>query len=172
MTTATLRATQPEDLPAITDIYGIEVSQGIASFEEQTPTLAEMTDRWHSLTDQGYPHRVATLNGAVMGYAYASSHRPRAAYRHTVESSIYLAGAARGQGIGKALMADLIAQCEVGPWTQMIAVIGNSANTTSIGLHRSVGFRMVGTFTDVGFKHGQWVDTVLMQRVLLAKAPG
>jgi L-amino acid N-acyltransferase YncA len=160
------RDTEPADLAAITAIYGAEVTHGLASFEEVAPDLAEMTRRWRGLTGEGYPHRVCTDGDRVLGYAYASAYRPRPAYRRSVESTIYLAADARGQGIGRRLLADLVQRCEAGPWRQMIAVIGDSGNLASIGLHQSMGFRLVGTLTDVGFKHGRWVDTVLMQRAL------
>ena len=104
--------------------------------------------------------------GKPAGYSYAGTYRPRPAYRHTVENSVYIDDAMRGRGIGKALLVELIERCTRGPWQQMLAVIGNSANQGSIALHRSCGFRMVGTLERVGFKHGQWVDTVLMQRSL------
>ncbi|SMY07346.1 GNAT family N-acetyltransferase [Flavimaricola marinus] len=165
-----IRTTLEADLPEITEIYAAEVLHHVATFEEVPPTTAEMTERWRTILGQGYPHRVAVLDGRVLGYAYASVYRTRPAYRHTVEGSIYLAPDARGRGVGKALLADLLRECEAGPWQQMVAVIGDSANAASIGLHKSQGFRMVGTLEAVGFKHGRWVDTVLMQRALTPAA--
>jgi phosphinothricin acetyltransferase len=102
----------------------------------------------------------------VLGYAYAGGYRARPAYRHTIEDSVYVAGNAVGQGVGRALLGELIARCEKGPWRQMIAVIGDSANVGSIALHASLGFRAAGTLQSVGFKLGRWTDSVLMQRPL------
>jgi phosphinothricin acetyltransferase len=109
---------------------------------------------------------VGELEGRVVGYSYATSYRPRAAYRYTIENSVYVEDGLSGRGIGKALLLELIARCQSGPWRQMLAVIGNRENHGSISLHRSCGFRFVGVLQAVGRKHGQWVDTVLMQRSL------
>jgi phosphinothricin acetyltransferase len=112
------------------------------------------------------PYLVAELDGRLAGYAYASAYRPRSAYRHTIEDSVYVAEGSGRSGIGFALLTALIERCERGPWRQMIAVIGNSGNAGSIALHARLGFEHVGVLRDVGFKHGRWVDTVLMQRAL------
>jgi phosphinothricin acetyltransferase len=112
------------------------------------------------------PYLVAVADGAVLGYAYATAYRARSAYRHTIEDSVYIADGMNGRGIGMALLSELIARCEAGPWRQVIAVIGNSGNAGSIALHARLGFEHVGVLRQVGFKHGQWVDTVLMQRSL------
>jgi phosphinothricin acetyltransferase len=125
-----------------------------------------MTMRWVDVHRLGLPYLVAELRGEVVGYAYAAAYRPRPAYRHTIEDSVYVASKHHRAGIGRALLAELIARCEVGPWRQMIAVIGDSANTGSIALHHRFGFRHVGTLENVGFKHGRWLDSVLMQRSL------
>ncbi len=154
------------DFGAISAIYGHHVRHGLASFEEEAPAREEVLSRWKSVRALGLPYIVARLEGRVAGYSYATSYRPRPAYRHTVENSVYVDKDLAGGGIGRALLCELIARCERGPWRQMIAVIGDSANTGSIALHRSCGFRLVGTLEAVGFKHGRWVDTVLMQRAL------
>ncbi len=163
---AVIRDAVEADFDAITAIYGHHVLYGLASFEEEAPSREEMLSRWKKVLELGLPYIVAELDGRVAGYSYASSYRPRPAYRYTVENSVYIDDRLRGRGIGKALLVELIARCARGPWQQMLAIIGNSANTGSIALHRSCGFRMVGTLERVGFKHGQWVDTVLMQRGL------
>lgn len=161
-----LRDAAEADFDAIAAIYGHHVRHGLASFEEEAPSREEMLSRWRKVKELGLPYIVAELDGRVAGYAYAGTYRPRPAYRHTIENSVYIDDALRGRGIGKALLVELIARCSRGPWRQMLAVIGNSGNAGSIGLHRSCGFRMIGTLEQVGFKHGQWVDTVLMQRSL------
>jgi L-amino acid N-acyltransferase YncA len=114
----------------------------------------------------GLPYLVAELNGHVVGYSYATLYRARPAYRYTVEDSVYVEDGLHGRGIGTALLAELIARCEQGPWRQMLAVIGDSANAGSIALHRRMGFTMCGTLGSVGFKLGRWVDSVFMQRAL------
>ena len=125
-----------------------------------------MLGRRVAVLDLGLPYLVAERAGEILGYSYATFYRPRPAYRHTVEDSVYLAEGLGGQGIGAALLSELIRRCESGPWRQMLAVIGNSANAGSIGLHRKLGFEHAGTLRSVGFKLGRWVDTVLMQRAL------
>jgi phosphinothricin acetyltransferase len=125
-----------------------------------------MLARRASVLDLGLPYLAAEAAGQVVGYSYATGYRPRPAYRHTIEDSVYVAERMQGRGIGRALLSALIARCETGPWRQMVAVIGDSGNAGSIALHRQQGFRLVGTFEAVGFKLGRWVDTVLMQRAL------
>ncbi|WP_305985163.1 GNAT family N-acetyltransferase [Roseibium sp. MMSF_3544] len=125
-----------------------------------------MSRRRQSVLDLGLPHLVAERDGKIVGFAYASHHRPRPAYSFTVENSVYVAEDARGTGFGKMLMSALIHECERGPWRQVVAVIGDSQNAKSIALHRSLGFRQVGILQSVGFKLGRWVDTVIMQRAL------
>lgn len=161
-----IRDATPGDAAAIQGIYAHHVLTGLASFEETAPTVADMIARQQTAREAGYPYLVAEQDGAILGYAYASAYRPRPAYRFTVENSVYVRDDLAGQGIGSALLAALIARCEAGPWRQMIAVIGNSGNAASIALHRRFGFRDIGVLRSVGFKHGQWVDTVLMQRSL------
>ena len=154
------------DLPAITAIYGEHVLNGLASFEEEVPSTEEMVRRWRAITDGGLPYLVAEAGGRIEGYSYAAPYRARSAYRFTLENSVYVAaGRARG-GVGTKLLAELIRRCEAGPWRQMIAVIGDSGNAASIALHRKLGFSLVGNLAGVGFKHGRWVDSVLMQRAL------
>lgn len=162
----TVRDGRSEDMAAVQATYAREVLRGLASFEEVPPDTSAMESRRNAVVALGLPWLVAERDGRVAGYAYASSYRPRPAYRHTVESSVYVDPAARGKGVARALMAELIARCEAGGWRQMIAVIGDSANVASIGLHAAMGFHHVGTFEAVGFKFGRWVDSVLMQRPL------
>jgi phosphinothricin acetyltransferase len=159
-----IRDAVESDMAAIRDIYAFHVLNGLATFEETAPDVAEMVRRLGAARDAGYPYLVAEHESAVVGYSYASAYRPRPAYRFTVEDSVYVADGLGGHGIGSALLAELIARCEAGPWQQMVAVIGNSGNSGSIGLHEKFGFTHVGTLRSVGFKLGQWVDTVLMQR--------
>lgn len=147
-------------------IYAHFVSHGRASFEEVPPDLAEMRRRREAVEAAGLPYLVAVQAGAILGYAYATAYRPRRAYRFTVENSVYVAPDGHGRGTGSRLLAAVIAACEAGPWRQMVAVIGDSANAGSIALHRRHGFTPVGTLANVGFKHGRWLDTVLMQRAL------
>lgn len=166
MTAPTLRPATADDLPAITAIYAHHVLHGLASFETEAPTLAEMTRRFTAITDAGYPYLVAVDDGRVAGYAYANVYRTRPAYRHTVEDSIYLASGAAGRGLGRALLTRLIDECAQRGYRQMLAVIGDSANAASIGLHRACGFEMKCVLDAVGFKFGRWVDSVFMQRTL------
>ena len=161
-----IRTAEARDLPAITGIYDHAVRHGTASFELEPPSEREMSSRYEALRRGGYPYLVAQLEGEIMGYAYAGPYRARPAYRWTVEDSIYVAPAAQRRGIGRALLDRLIAEAEHGGFRQMIAIIGDSANVGSIELHRRAGFRLVGTFDDVGFKFGHWLDSVLMQRPL------
>ncbi len=163
----TLRPVDPSDLPAITAIYAEAVQTGTASFELTPPDLEEMRRRHAALVTGGHPYLVAASpKGAVLGYAYAGPYRPRPAYRWTVEDSIYLAAAARGLGLGRALLGALIEAATAAGFRQMVAVIGDSGNQASIALHRAAGFHPVGTFAAVGWKHGRWLDSVLMQRPL------
>lgn len=156
-----------EDMDAVARIYAHHVLHGLATFEEVPPVADDLLARRALMLAQGLPYLVAAQpDGVVVGYAYASTYRPRAAYRHTVEDSVYIADGLAGRGIGRALLTALIARCEAGPWRQMIAVIGDSGNAASIALHDRLGFRATGTFEAVGFKFGRWVDTVLMQRAL------
>jgi L-amino acid N-acyltransferase YncA len=161
-----IRPTRPADLPAITAIYEHAVRFGTATFELEPPDLAEMTRRYQGLMDEGFPYLVAADGGTLLGYAYAGSYRARPAYRFAVENSVYLDPAAQGRGVGTRLMQALIEESEKRGYRLMVAVIGDSANLASIGVHRRTGFEMVGTLQNVGLKFGRWLDTVLMQRPL------
>jgi len=161
-----IRPTTPADLPAITEIYQHAVLYGTATFELIPPDLAEITRRFGALMDGGFPYLVAALEGRVVGYAYAGPYRPRPAYRFSVENSVYVAPEAHRRGIGRVLLDRLIAECEARGYRLMIAVIGDSAQTPSIELHRAAGFKMVGALEGVGYKFDRWLDTVLMQRPL------
>lgn len=165
-----LRPATEADMGEVQRIYGQHVAEGLASFEETAPGIDEMRTRFQALKARSFPYIAAERDGRLLGYAYAGPYRTRSAYRFTIENSVYVDSAAAGQGIGRALLSELIRLCEEGPWRQMIAIIGNSQNTASIALHKSLGFRMVGTLREVGFKHDQWVDTVLMQRSLDSKS--
>jgi phosphinothricin acetyltransferase len=166
MSLSEIRPATTGDLPAITEIYDHAVRYGTATFELIPPDLAEMTRRFAGLMDGGYPYLVAALEGRVIGYAYAGAYRPRPAYRFTVENSVYLQPAIQRRGIGMQLLQRLITECEQRGYRQMIAVIGDSANAGSIGVHARTGFQMIGTHPNVGFKFGRWLDTVMMQRAL------
>ena len=166
MTRIPLRAATPADIPIITRIYEHAVRFGTASFELEPPDETEMAKRQRALLDGGFPYIVAEVDGAVAGYAYAGPYRPRPAYRFSVEDSIYIAPEAQRRGLGRVLLARLIADSEARGFRQMIAVIGDSANAASIDLHRALGFTMIGTFADCGFKFGRWLDSVFMQRTL------
>ncbi|CAN7330399.1 GNAT family N-acetyltransferase [Rhizobium sp. LjRoot30] len=154
------------DLAAITTIYEEAVVNGVASYELDPPSLAEMTKRFEAITGNGYPYTVAQEDdGTILGYAYASAFRTRPAYRWLVEDCIYLAPEARGKGVGKALLEDLVRRCQTLGFRRMVAVIGG-ASPASIAVHRSCGFEDGGVLKGTGFKHGRWLDTVLMQRSL------
>ncbi|WP_316168122.1 MULTISPECIES: N-acetyltransferase family protein [unclassified Bradyrhizobium] len=161
-----VRDAEERDMAQVQAIYSHYVLNGLATFEEVEPSAEEMISRRASVLAAGLPYLVAEADGRIAGYSYATSYRPRPAYRHTVENSVYVADGLHGRGVGTALLTALIARCEAGPWRQMIAVIGNSGNAGSIALHTKLDFQPVGTLSAVGFKLGRWVDTVLMQRAL------
>lgn len=161
-----IRPAEPRDLAEITRIYAHAVQHGTASFELDPPDQAEITRRYRALHDEGFPYVVADLGGAVAGYAYAGPYRARPAYRFTVEDSIYIDPAMQRRGIGRALLQRLLAEAQARGFRQMVAVIGDSAQTSSIALHQALEFRIVGTFEAVGFKFGRWLDSVLMQKAL------
>lgn len=162
-----LRPTEEGDIPAIAAIYADAVVTGTASYELEPPGLEEMVRRWRELVSKGFPHIVAARESAVLGYAYAGPYRPRPAYRFSVEDSIYIAPAAQRMGIGRALLGRLIEVCEAKGFRQMIAVIGGGTeHPASVTLHARLGFRQIGVIEGSGFKHGRWLDTVLMQRAL------
>lgn len=167
-----IRPSQPEDVAHISAIYAHHVRHGVASFELDPPGEAEMARRRQDVLDAGFPFLVAELDGAVAGFACAGAYRRRPAYRHTVESTVYVADWAPRRGLGRMLLEALISACEAAGKRQMVAVIGDSGNAASIGLHASVGFSHAGTLKDVGYKHGRWLDTVVMQRRLGAGEKG
>jgi phosphinothricin acetyltransferase len=166
------------DAAAIAGIYGHHVLNGLGTFEEVPPAPADMAGRIAAVRAHRLPYLAAEEGGQVIGFAYAAPFRPRAAYRYTAEDSVYIRPDFVGRGVGKALVSEVIAICEALGLRQLLAVIGDSANTASIGLHRSLGFVDAGMGRAVGFKHGRWVDTVWMQRALnagdadLPTAPG
>lgn len=161
-----IRPSTDADLPAITAIYGWNVLNGLGTFEEDPPAQDEMTRRRAAFLERGLPYLVAEEDGVVLGYAYAGPFRLRAAYRYTVEDSVYVSPDAVSKGVGKALLTALIARCEALGLRQMVAVIGDSGNTASIGLHAAMGFEQKGVFPAMGHKFGRWVDLVWMQRPL------
>jgi L-amino acid N-acyltransferase YncA len=161
-----LRDAAGGDLAAITAIYDHHVRTGVASFEIEPPDEAEMQRRYAAIRTAGFPYLAAVLEGEVVGYAYANLYRVRPAYRFALEDSIYVHPQRGGLGIGRALLERLLADCEAIGCRQMIAVIGDSANRPSIALHEALGFETVGTLRSIGFKHGRWVDSVLMQRAV------
>ena len=161
-----IRQSLESDVAAIAAIYGEHVLSGTSSFELDAPSVAEIRRRRESILASGLPYLVAECEGSVIGHAYAALYRPRPAYRFTVEDSIYLDPAYVGKGIGRRLLGELICACERGHWLQMIAVIGDSANTASIRLHEALGVCHAGVFRSVGWKFDRWLDTVLRQRAL------
>jgi phosphinothricin acetyltransferase len=166
MTGIGIRPVAPADLAAITRIYAHAVEHGTASFETEPPDEAEMAQRQQALLAKDYPYLVAVGAGVVVGFAYAGPYRARRAYDWCVEDSIYVAPGLHRQGIGRLLLTHLVAEATALGFRQMLGVIGDSANTASVAVHAAVGFRLVGTFQSIGFKHGRWLDTVLMQRPL------
>jgi phosphinothricin acetyltransferase len=168
MTTIPIRPAIAADIPAIAAIYAHAVLHGTASWELEPPDITEMARRREAILAGGYPYLAAERDGMLLGYAYAGAYRPRPAYRATVENSIYLAPAAQGQGVGSALLAALIEACAARGFRQMIAVIGDGtgASLGSRRLHERAGFRLIGVAEKVGFKHGRWLDQMLMQKAL------
>ena len=161
-----IRPCEPADIAAIAAIYADAVTHGTASFELEPPTTQEMANRRAALIEGGFPYFIAERGGALLGYAYAGPYRTRPAYRFTVEDSVYVARSAQGQGIGRALLAAVIEAAEERGFRLMVAVIGDKASTGSIRLHEALGFTPVGVLEPVGYKHGRWLASVLMQRVL------
>lgn len=154
------------DMQDIHALYVDEVLTGVSSWEEIPPDIDEMILRRDTIIGAGFPYRVAEQNGRFMGYSYASSYRPRAGYRYTVENSIYVASDARGLGVGRLLMEDLVRLCEGKGYRQMIAVIGDSENLPSIQFHTQLGFEQAGILKSIGYKFGRWMDSVIMQKQL------
>ena len=161
-----IRPVRPADLPEIQGIYAHHVLHGTGTFEEVPPSVEEIAARMEHITDQGWPWLVAEDATGLLGYCYLTRFRPRAAYRFCAENAVYVRQDVRGQGVGKALVAALIEAATAAGFRQMIAVIGDSENVGSIGVHASLGFHMVGTMRTVGIKFGRWIDVVTMQRSL------
>jgi phosphinothricin acetyltransferase len=162
-----IREARPDDAPAIAALYAWHVLNGRASFEETPPSVDEMRERMNVVTGQDLPWLVALYRGIIVGYCYASPYRPRPAYRYTLEESIYVDASMTGRGIGSSLLSRLIAVCEQGPWRQMVAVIGDGNNNTgSLRLHKKHGFEVAGQLRSVGYKMGDWRDTLIVQRPL------
>ena len=161
-----IRPATQADAEALAAIYGHHVLHGFGTFEEAPPTAAQMDQRRRTVTDQGLPWLVAEDSGQVLGYAYATPFRPRAAYRYTVEDSVYVAPDAVGRGVGRAVLSAVLDACETLGLRQVMAVIGDSGNAASIGLHTALGFEPAGVGASVGFKHGRWVDIVWMRKAL------
>jgi len=155
-----------EHISAIRDIYAHHVMQGTGSFETEPPSAEEMLLRLRKITREELPWFVALHNDQVMGYCYLARYRERYAYRFTLEDSIYISPMFQKQGVGKALLHQAIAWAEAHGFRQLIAIVGDSQNQGSRALHRQAGFREVGTLQNIGFKHGRWLDTVLLQREL------
>lgn len=165
-TAVTLRDANEGDVPAIHAIYAHHVEHGSGSFELMPPDVAEMARRRAEIVGRGMPYLVAVEDGRVLGFAYVAPYRPRAAYRYTVEDSVYVAPDAVGRGIGSMLLAALIDTCTRLGFRQMVAVIGDADNRGSIRLHQKAGFAHGGTLRSVGYKFGRWLDIVMMQRAL------
>ena len=163
-----VRPSTPQDLAAITAIYGWHVSHGSGTFELEAPDLAELARRREDVLAKALPWLVAERrdDGRVVGYAYANHFRPRPAYRFALEDSVYVDEAERGRGVGRLLLAELVARCEAAGARQMFALIGDSGNAASVGLHRALGFEDVGTMRAAGWKFDRWIDVVILQRSL------
>lgn len=161
-----VRPSLETDAPALAAIYGHHVLHGLGSFEETPPSADDMAGRRAAVVALGLPYLVAEADGKVLGFAYTGPFRPRAAYRYTVEDSVYVAPEAIGKGVGRLVLSEVLKACEALGVRQVMAVIGNSANEASIGLHRSLGFEHAGVGRALGFKHGDWVDIVWMQKAL------
>jgi phosphinothricin acetyltransferase len=166
MTAIDIRPASAADITAIARIYAEAVKHGTASFELHPPSEAEMARRQQILLAKNYPYVVAERAGVIAGYAYAGPYRERRAYDWCVEDSIYIAPEFHRQGIGRQLLERLVRDSEARGFRQMLAVIGDTANTASAAVHAAAGFRLIGTFQSIGYKHGRWLDTVLMQRAL------
>lgn len=161
-----IRPATAGDMTRVQAIYARHVLHGTASFEEIPPDLAEMRRRRDVVLAAGLPYLVAEHDGVLTGYAYAGLYRSRTAYRHTAEDSVYIAPEAAGLGTGRVLLAQVIALSAAAGYRELVAIIGDSGNTASIGLHRALGFRDVGTLRNVGLKFGRWLDTVIMQHTI------
>jgi len=161
-----IREATSADAEALAAIYGHHVLHGLGTFEEEPPSAAEMERRRAAIADLGLPYLAAEADGRIMGFAYAGPFRTRAAYRYTLEDSVYVAPDAVGKGVGRAVLGAVVEACEALGVRQLVAVIGDSGNAASIGLHAALGFRRAGVGEAFGFKHGRWVDIVWMQKAL------
>ncbi|MBQ0826504.1 GNAT family N-acetyltransferase [Streptomyces tagetis] len=161
-----IRPAAPADLDAVAEIFTHYVRHTVITFEEIPPPAAAWHQRLDDLAAQELPFLVAESSGEVVGYAYAAPWRPKPAYRHTAENSIYLAPGRTGRGLGGTLLQALLTACTRTHLRQMIALIADTGTDASVALHRSLGFTDVGRLAAVGYKHGRWIDTVLMQRPL------
>lgn len=159
-----IRPSRDEDLDAITRVYAHHVLHGTGTFETTPPTRDDMAGRRADVLGKGLPWLVIEADGQVMGYAYGNWFKPRPAYRYSVEDSIYMAPESAGKGLGKLLLTELLAQCERAGVRKVMAVIGDSANAGSIGVHKALGFEQVGVVQSCGWKFGRWLDIVLMQK--------
>lgn len=164
--TISVRDAEPSDMPALHAIYAHHVLHGLGTFDETPPTLSDFEAKWHASRQHELSWFVAVDGGVPVGYAYASLFRPRRGYRYTVEDSVYIRDDWRGRGVGSMLLRPLLTRCEALGVRQVVAVIGDSGNAGSIGLHAKHGFTHAGTVAGAGFKFGRWVDIVLMQRAL------
>ncbi len=161
-----VRDATPADAPALAAIYGYDALHGTGTFEEAAPSAEDMAARLRAVRDKGLPWVVVEEDGRVLGYAYAGPYRTRSAYRYTAEDSVYVAPEARGRGVGRLALEAVIAACEALGLRQMVAVIGDSRNAGSVALHRALGFEPCGALPAVGWKHGRWLDVVMMQKDL------
>ena len=161
-----VRPAESRDMAALAAIYGHHVLHGFGTFEEVPPSADELEARRQAVVARGLPYLLAEEAGRVLGFAYAGPFRPRAAYRYTVEDSVYIAPDMQGRGVGKAVLSAVIAACESLGIRQVVAVIGDSGNAGSIGLHKALGFTHQGVGQGFGYKHGRWVDIVWMQKAL------
>jgi phosphinothricin acetyltransferase len=162
-----IRDAEPADMAVVAQIYAHHVLTGFGTFEEIPPTAGDLTARAAAVRALGLPYVVAEVAGEVAGFAYASSFRPRAAYRFTAEDTVYVRPDAVGRGIGRALLGAVIEHCASLGLRQLMAIIGDSGNVASIGLHRAMGFTELGVGRNVGFKRGRWLDIVWMQKTLV-----
>lgn len=161
-----IRPSLDKDIPAITAIYAHHVLHGTGTFETEPPSVADMTTRRADVLSKGLPYLVAEDDGRIVGFAYGNWFKPRPAYRYSVEDSIYLAPDLHRKGLGRALLTELLARCESVGIRKMMAIIGDSANAGSVGVHRALGFEQVGKIESCGWKFGAWRDIVIMQKTL------
>jgi L-amino acid N-acyltransferase YncA len=165
-TQASVRPATTDDLSAVAGIFAYYATNTVVTFEEDPPAVTYWQQRFRSCNERRLPFLVAEADGMVAGYAYASPWRPKPAYRHTAEDSVYLAPACRGKGVGRLLLDALLAACATADVQQVIAVIADTGDPASAALHRACGFTEAGRLSKVGRKHGRWIDTVLLQRTV------